>query len=89
MTASQSLSLQMIVHPTTRSSRAAALTLVALDTLPCGCISGIYQASPTVVELELVEAKGPHCMYVTHRPGDVVRLGLPEELSLEGSEASV
>jgi hypothetical protein len=85
----QSLSLQMNLQPTTRPSRAAALTLVALESLPCGCISGVYQASPTVVELELVEAKGPHCLYDAHRLGGVVRLGLPEEISLEGTEAVV
>ena len=79
----------MHVPSTIRSSRAAALTLVALESLPCGCISGVYQASPTVVELELLEAKGPHCVYGTHRLGGVVRLGLPEDVLLEGSEAVV
>jgi hypothetical protein len=79
----------MNLQPTTRSTRAAALTLVALESLPCGCISGVYQASPTVVELELVEAKGPHCLYVTHRLGGVVRLGLPEDVGLDGNEAIV
>ena len=79
----------MNVHPTTRASRAAALTLVALESLPCGCISGVYLANPTVVELELVEAKGPHCVYGEHRAGGVVRLGLPEDISLEGTEATV
>lgn len=79
----------MNFQPTTRTSRAAALTLVALESLPCGCISGVYQANPTVVELELVEAKGPHCVYVAHRLGGVVRLGLPEQLVLEGDEAIV
>ena len=79
----------MNVQPTTRTSRAAALTLVALESLPCGCISGVYQASPTVVEVELVEAKGPHCVYFAHRLGGVVRLGLPEEISLIGDEAVV
>ena len=79
----------MNLQPTTRPSRAAALTLVALESLPCGCISGVYQASPTVVELELVEAKGPHCLYLAHRPGGVVRLGMPEDISLDGNEALV
>jgi hypothetical protein len=82
--------MQMNLHqPTTRASRAAALTLVALESLPCGCVSGVYLANPTVVELELVEAKGPHCVYGAHRLGGVVRLGLPEEISLESSEAVV
>jgi len=71
----------MNLQPTPqRSSRAAALTLVTLESLPCGCVSGLYQASPTAVELEIVEAKGPHCIDVEHRLGGVVSLGLPEEI---------
>jgi len=79
----------MNLHSTPRTHRPAALTLVALESLPCGCVSGVYQASPTVVELELLEAKGPHCLDVTHRQGGVVRLGLPEEFALPGDEALV
>ena len=79
----------MNFRPTTRTSRPAELSLVALESLPCGCISGIYQASPTVVELELLEAKGPHCLFGAHRIGGVVRLGLPEDIALEGDEAVV
>jgi hypothetical protein len=86
---SQSLSLQMNLQSPTRPSRAATLTLVALESLPCGCVSGVYQANPTVVELELVEAKGPHCLFGTHRAGGVVRLGLPDELPMEGTEPTV
>ncbi|MGH9346691.1 MAG: hypothetical protein ACRD26_05430 [Vicinamibacterales bacterium] len=80
----------MDLQPTThRSSRAAPLTLVALESLPCGCVSGVYQANPTVVELELVEAKGPHCVFPAHRPGGVVRLGLPDDIPDMGDEATV
>ncbi len=80
----------MTRQPTThRSPRAAALTLLALELLPCGCVSGVYQANPTAVELELVEAKGPHCIHVAHRIGGVVRLGLPEEITFSGGEAVV
>ena len=64
---------------THRAARPAALTLVALESLPCGCISGVYHANPTIVEVELVEAKGPHCVFMEHRLGGVVRLGLPED----------
>lgn len=71
------MNLQPTAH---RSSRTGALTLVALESLPCGCVSGVYQSSPSVVELELVEAKGPHCVYMTHQQGRVVRLGLPDDL---------
>jgi hypothetical protein len=70
----------MNLRPTThRSARPAALTLVTLESLPCGCVSGVYHANPTIVEVELVEAKGPHCVFMEHRPGGVVRLGLPED----------
>jgi hypothetical protein len=72
-----------------RSSRAAALTLVTLVTLPCGCVSGVYRARPTVVELELLEAKGPHCLFYRHRAGQVTRLGVPDNLEAEGGEAEV
>ena len=65
---------------TQRLSRAARLSLIALESLPCGCVSGVYQATPMVVEVELVEAKGPHCVFVEHRMGGVVRLGLPDDL---------
>lgn len=74
---------------TPRTSKAAALTLVTLQSLPCGCVSGVYRARPTVVELELVEAKGPHCLYLRHQTGKVVRLGLPEQILPEGEEAAV
>ena len=62
---------------THRLPRAAALTLVAFESLPCGCVSGVYHANPAVMELELVEAKGPHCVFHEHRQGGVVRLGVP------------
>ena len=54
------------------------MTLLGLDTMPCGCITGVYQAGPTVVEVEFVEAKGPHCRYRRHRTGQVTRLGMPD-----------
>lgn len=71
-----------------RPAAHATLTLLALESLPCGCVSGVYGALPTVVELELVEAKGPHCVYVTHRTGGVVRLGLPAEIVDQGRDAA-
>ena len=67
-----------------RSTRPAAFTLIALESLPCGCVSGVYSANPTAnpgpVELELVEAKGPHCVFIEHRPGGVVRLAVPGDI---------
>ena len=72
-----------------RGTRGASLSLVNLETLPCGCVSGVYRARPTVVEVELVEAKGPHCLFYRHRAGQVTRLGLPDEWETEGGEALV
>ena len=72
-----------------RGTRAASLTLVALATLPCGCVSGVYRARPTVVEVELVEAKGPHCRFYRHQAGNVTRLGMPDQWETEGTEAQV
>lgn len=72
-----------------RGTRAAALTLVTLETLPCGCVSGRYRARPTVVEVELVEAKGPHCLFYRHRAGQVTSLGVPDQWEVEGGEPLV
>ena len=79
----------MIPSATTQRAPRTALTLLALESLPCGCVSGVYGALPTVVELELVEAKGPHCLHTAHRAGGVVRLGLPEEFFDEGPNAAL
>jgi hypothetical protein len=68
--------------------RAASMSLLGLDALPCGCVTGIYCARPTAVEVEFVEAKGPHCVFPLHRADQVTRLGLPEMLA-EPAEASV
>ena len=79
------MSLPARVH----SHRADAMTRLALETLPCGCIAGVYQARPTVVEVEFVEAKGPHCVFSRHRTGLVTRLGVPESLVAETGEPLV
>ena len=80
----------MSLSAATRSaSRTNPLTLIALESLPCGCVSGVYRARPTVVELELVEAKGPHCRFDRHKTGDVMRLGVPEYWSSTGDEPVV
>ena len=42
-----------------------------------------------VVELEVVEAKGPHCSVKRHRTGEVVRLGVPMAYLAEGDEPQV
>jgi hypothetical protein len=69
-----------------QSQRATSMTLLALEPMPCGCVAGVYQARPTFVEVEFVEAKGPHCLFTRHRPGHVTRLGVTDGTSAEGGE---
>jgi hypothetical protein len=69
--------------------RAASMTLLGLESMPCGCVAGVYQARPTVVEVEFVEAKGPHCVFVSHRTGEVTRLGVPESMIVDLGEPLV
>jgi hypothetical protein len=71
---------------TSRHERSAVMTLLALEAMPCGYVAGIYQARPTVVEVEFVEAKGPHCVFAGHRAGEVTRLGVPESMLDESEE---
>ena len=66
-----------------------AMTLVTLQPMPCGCVAAIYRARPTLVEFELVEAKGPHCRFYGHRTGQVISLGVPENLESGGPEPTV
>lgn len=68
----------MHISATSHGHRSNAMTLLALDTLPCGCVAAVYQARPMPVEVEFVEAKGPHCVFSRHRAGEVNRLGVPE-----------
>ena len=75
--------------PTASGHRVGAMTLVTLQTRPCGCVAAIYRAGPTVVEVELVEAKGPHCRFYGHRTGQVISLGVPDALDGAGPEPSV
>lgn len=82
-----SLTDYMNITPTAKGSRASAMTLLALETMPCGCVAGVYQARPTVVEVEFVEAKGPHCVFSRHRAGHVTRLGVPESMVAETGES--
>ena len=84
-----SLIRYMTISTSGNSQRAAAMTLLALETLPCGCVAGVYQARPTVVEVEFVEAKGPHCVFSRHRTGHVTRLGVPESMVADTGEPLV
>jgi hypothetical protein len=69
--------------------RAASMSLLGLESMPCGCVAGVYQARPTVVEVEFVEAKGPHCVFARHRVGEVMRLGVPESMIVDLGEPLV
>jgi len=84
-----SLKSYMNISTPGKNQRAAAMTLLALETLPCGCVAGVYQARPTVVEVEFVEAKGPHCVFSRHRTGHVTRLGVPESMVADTGESLV
>ncbi len=79
----------MQISPIAPSPRAEAMTLLGLETMPCGCIAGVYQVSPAVVEVEFVEAKGPHCVFARHRTGEVTRLGLSDYLIADLGEPVV
>jgi len=70
-------------------NRAAAMAFLGLEPLPCGCVAGVYQAGPTVVEVEFVEAKGPHCVFSRHRTGHVTRLGMPDSMVADPGEPLV
>jgi hypothetical protein len=75
--------------PMATAGGGGAMTLVTLQPMPCGCVAAIYRARPTVVELELVEAKGPHCRFYGHRTGQVISLGVPDMLGRGGPEPTV
>lgn len=79
----------MTMPPLARGTRAAGLTLVALETLPCGCIAGVYRARPTIVQVDVVEAKGPHCLFRGHKAGQVTSLGVPDQWEPDGGESLV
>jgi hypothetical protein len=68
----------MSLLPDVPGARTQALTLLNLQTMPCGCIAAVYQAGSGPVELEQVEAKGPNCRFYAHRLGRVMRLGVPD-----------
>ena len=78
-----------MTHPASATSRTSPLMLIALETMPCGCVSGVYRARPSIVELELVEAKGPNCLFYRHQMGHVMSLGVPDYSAGEGGEPLV
>ena len=75
--------------PVAAGNRGGAMTLMTLQTLPCGCVAAIYRARPTVVDVALVEAKGPHCRFYRHRTGQVISLGVSDFGDGEATEPTV
>lgn len=69
------------MHPTraigTHGKRHYALD--ALQSLPCGCIAGVYRAKPGEIEVVAVEARGPHCLHSHHHAGRVIGLGSADD----------
>jgi hypothetical protein len=64
----------------------ALLELVALDSLPCGCVAAAYRARPWDLAVVSIEAKGPHCPTVGHAQGRVLELGAVADLVGEEDE---
>jgi len=60
------------------------MTLLSLAALPCGCVFGLYRAEPGVVELGLLEARGPYCVRALHRQGAVVQFGVADDEGFDG-----
>jgi hypothetical protein len=63
--------------------------LITLEQMPCGCVAAFYRANPTAVEVELVEAKGPHCRYYGHRTGRMISLRAPESVDPERRKSQI
>jgi hypothetical protein len=64
----------------------AVVELVALDTLPCGCVVAAYRARPWDLAAVTVEAKGPHCLNSVHAQGRLLQLGAISDLVGEREE---
>ncbi len=65
---------------TPRSTPLKPLQFQSFQGFPCGCVAAVYRVPQMDVEVELVEARGPHCLDAGHQVGRVVRLGHPAEL---------
>ena len=73
------------VHPAEnralpKPGTAGLFELVALDSLPCGCVAGAFRATPWDLSLVSIEAKGPHCLDVGHRQERVLEIGAVSDL---------
>ena len=64
--------------PGTRSP--SLLELIALDSLPCGCVAAAFRAKPWDLSLVSIEAKGPHCLDGGHHQEHILELGAVSDL---------
>ena len=80
----QTATLATSVAPATRTP--TLLELVALDSLPCGCVAAAFRARPWDLTVVSLEAKGPHCPNRGHDQGRVLELGVASDLLGEDSE---
>lgn len=59
----------------------AALELLELDSLPCGCVAAAYRARLWDLGVICIEARGPHCLNETHVQGRLIEMGALADLS--------
>ncbi len=71
----------------TRRSSQNPLEFQSFEGLPCGCVVAVYRVPQMEIEVELVEARGPHCLDASHHIGRVIRLGGPAEVEEDDDEA--
>ncbi|MBE3135371.1 MAG: hypothetical protein IMZ55_18040 [Acidobacteria bacterium] len=64
----------------------AQLELERLEGLPCGCVVAVQRARPSQVRFVSVEARGPHCLFASHRTDQILRIGDPMEWPEAGDE---
>ena len=57
----------------------------AMETLPCGCVAVAYEARSLGLLMVDLEAKGPHCVLMTHAQGRTLQVGEAGDLDLDSS----
>jgi len=81
------VTVQQTASPATPATRTPVmLELVALDSLPCGCVAAAFRAAPWDLAVVSIEAKGPHCPNRGHDQGRVLELGAAADLFAEDGE---
>jgi hypothetical protein len=67
-------------------SAAGLFQLDLLESLPCGCVAAGYRPFGLQLNVISLEAKGPHCMLVKHRAGQVLGFAEASEPEDEGEQ---